>query len=339
MVFELASKDRLIRLALIGCGKVSQDFHLPAVLTNGNFRLTALIDINAENAKALSSRVPYEVAAFDCFTDALPHFDAAIVATSPVSHARLSIELAKQSKHLLVEKPLALTSSDCLLLSEQATASKVVVLASQIRRYMSQNLWFKDILRSGRLGQIKSINIEDGWESPWNSQSDLYDIRQSGGGVLIDYGAHVLDLACWFFGHIDIVEYSDDSYEGVEAECCVKFRTEDGSEGAILLSKLRELRNSIVVTAEKGLVEIGAYQDVRRAPSIVFNYDTRVGRVSKVKAVPMDRLFRSQLDSWLQKINSGQNGLNPENVAWYPEAFDSCYGIRRRFGQPWMNFA
>src|ERR1043166_7433838 len=117
LVAALAAPDRSapagrLRVALIGCGAISQSLHLPVLAGHESIRLAALVDRAIGRAEQLARGygVPLVVAdAADLSSDGI---DAAIIATPAAHHAPCAIDLMRRGIHVLVEKPMALTSAD-----------------------------------------------------------------------------------------------------------------------------------------------------------------------------------------------------------------------------------
>ena len=105
-------RTKPLRVAVIGCGAVSQMFHLPILAGHPNFSLSALVDPNLDVVRALASA--YSVPTVASVLSKLPTdgIDAALVATPACWHAELSIELLNRGIHALVEKPMATSGDD-----------------------------------------------------------------------------------------------------------------------------------------------------------------------------------------------------------------------------------
>jgi predicted dehydrogenase len=101
-----------IRLAILGCGAVTELAHLPALAHLQNVRVALLIDTNAERCERLAAKFSVEHTASDIERH-YDLFDAAIVVLPHSLHARASIKLPAQGKSALVEKPMATTVADC----------------------------------------------------------------------------------------------------------------------------------------------------------------------------------------------------------------------------------
>ena len=129
------------------------------------------------------------------------------------------IDLLQNEIHVLVEKPMALNSGDCQAMIESAKNAGVVLAVGLVRRFYHLERFVKQVIDSMLLGKIIKFDLREGVVFGWPVVSDsIFSKHNSGGGVLIDIGVHVLDLLLWWFGNYETVEYYDDSMGGVEAE-------------------------------------------------------------------------------------------------------------------------
>ena len=249
-----------ISVGYIGCGAVVQRSHLPAIQEIKTLAPSALIDHNRVQADALGGEFNVSMVTSD-LDQALPYFDLAVVATPSVSHYELGKKLLLAGKHVLMEKPLATTFEQGKDLVELAAKNDLILATSLVRRYLPHFRSFKKMMDMQVVGEIQSFLVEEGGVFNWPVQSiDFYDFEKSGGGVLMDNGAHLLDAVLWWFGAADLLEYHDDNRGGVEADCCLDLVLKSGAKGTIRMSRLRQLSNRIVVIGEKGQVamELGS---------------------------------------------------------------------------------
>ena len=173
----------------------------------------------------------------------LDQFDAAVVAVPHALHASIGTGLAEAGKHIFMEKPLATKVADCQRLLAAANASGVTLSVGLLRRYLRIVRWTKALIASGTLGEIRHFDAREGFVFNWDTSTDaILSPGLSGGGVLMDTGAHTLDLIAWWFGTAASVDYCDDAKGGVEADCVVKCKMVSGATGRIELSRTRELQ-------------------------------------------------------------------------------------------------
>ena len=193
-----------IRVALIGCGLIGQKRLLN--LPPGS--VTVACDLDLDRAKKLAAQSPGCLATASV-EEALasPNVDVAMVATVNASLAPLAAQAIKAGKHVLVEKPVAISVKEIDNLISLAKRHKVLVRSGYNHRYHSACLKALELWRSGALGPLMFIRGRYGqggrvgYEKEWRANPKI-----SGGGELIDQGVHLIDLAGIFLGDIASIE-------------------------------------------------------------------------------------------------------------------------------------
>ena len=157
-----------------------------------------------------------------------------------------------------MEKPLATELDQAYQLVNIAEKNNTILSVSLVRRFVNHNLLLKELLSVDLVGEIREVLVEEGAPFNWPVQSvDFYDPEKSGGGVFCDNGAHLVDLLSWWLGPLTLESYFDDSQGGVEAECELSFSTESGATGILRMSRLRHLKNRILIKGSKGSLRMG----------------------------------------------------------------------------------
>src|SRR5262249_3465764 len=156
----------------------------------------------------------------DNYQDIIGKVDAAIVALPNYLHAPVVIDLLRHGIHVLIEKPMALKVTDCDKMLEAASSAGTVLAVGLEYRFFNSSRFTKRALGNNLLGDIRSFDLRLGIIPTWPFATDYLLRKESaGGGVLADFGVHVLDLLLWWLGDYESVEYRDDAVGGVEAEC------------------------------------------------------------------------------------------------------------------------
>jgi predicted dehydrogenase len=193
-----------LRIALIGCGLIGQKRlqNLPP----GS--VTVACDLNPDRASQLATRSP-GCRSTTSHLEAVraSDVDAVFVATLNSSLAPLAADAIRAGKHVLIEKPVGISTREIDELEALAREHKVQVRAGYNHRYHPACLKALELWRSGQLGPLMFIRGRYGqggrvgYEKEWRA-----DPRLSGGGELIDQGVHLVDLAGIFLGDIVKVE-------------------------------------------------------------------------------------------------------------------------------------
>lgn len=191
-----------VRLGLVGCGGNGSGHARRSREVDGA-RMVAFADAREGAARALAAEFPGAYATTDparIFEDS--RVDAVIVSTHHDSHAELAIAAARAGKHLLVEKPLALTVEECRRIEEAVDRSGVRAMVGFKMRYMPlvqevHRLLPRPILLVGQI-------MDNRWADDWWAQDP-----RSGGGNVLSQGVHNFDLLCYLAGAPPTRIYAD----------------------------------------------------------------------------------------------------------------------------------
>ena len=271
-----------MKLALIGCGTVSRECYVPALKRITNHSVEWFVDANLERAKELANKYGQGRVTQD-YKETIASVDAAVVAVPNYLHAPVSIDFLREGRHVLCEKPIATRHSDALLMIEASEKSGTRLGVNLIRRRYQSHRLAKLLLENDLLGDLKQVSCEEGRVYDWNLSSSYFlDRTKAGGGVLVDWGTHVLDTIQWLFdANLDLISYNDDSHGGVEANCEITLtlkREHREIPCQIILSRTRVLPNKVVIDGKNRSLEIddsdptGAYMRV--------NGHLQIGRAS-----------------------------------------------------------
>ena len=250
--------NRPTTVALVGCGAVSEILYAPTLDTLAGEGLTetvALVDPNPERTAKIGNTLSTARCYLDLdtmFAEVTP--DLAIIATPHRFHANLAITCLEKRVHVLCEKPMALTVAECDRMIEAAEKARRVLTVGHFRRFFPSCEIIKSMLEAGLLGSVRSFRFLEGETYSWPAQSASFFKRaEAGGGVLIDAGAHTLDLLLWWLGDVAEVEYEDDdAMGGVEANFRMRLKMVSGAQGLVQLSRDWPLPNRYVIECEKG---------------------------------------------------------------------------------------
>jgi predicted dehydrogenase len=192
-----------MRIGIIGCGLIGQK----RAAAIGDDKIVMVCDSNLERARSLAARVGAR--AVDDWHHVMDSdSEAVIVATSHDSLAPIALAAVEANKHVLVEKPAARNLEELLPVRDAARSRGVSVKAGYNHRFHPGLMAAKKIIDAGSLGPLYYIRARyghggrKGYESEWRCNRAV-----SGGGELIDQGAHLIDLSRWFLGELTL-EYA-----------------------------------------------------------------------------------------------------------------------------------
>lgn len=339
------------RLAVVGCGAVAGERHLPALADLG-WRPYVLVDPYMERASALARRHKVKRVARDVSDLAQEQIEAALVATNAAMHARVALPLLGRGVHLFVEKPLAASIDDARAMVNAAARAPAVLAVGQMRRFLFVNRWVKMLIEHGALGNVERVDVREGEcfhlrRASGNPRaaagtgqfSPAFWDRKTSGGVLPDIGSHTLDTLTWWLGRGKVAGYRDDSLGGVESDALLELEFQSGAVGTVELSRTRTLRNTAILTGNRGRVEVALHRNeiVGISPDdlLLRELDGRNGA-----AMPNERLyhdtFRRELDDWLRAIRgAGVPFVDGASVTPGIDVIDQCYRMRSPLCPPW----
>jgi len=242
----------MIRIALIGCGRIAKRH--AELLGTGQIegaRLAAVCDVQPERAAAFGSR--YGVPSFTGIAELLgaPAIDAVAVLTPSGMHAAHAIEVARSGRHVIVEKPMALTLADAEAMIAAADAAKVELFV------VKQNRFGKLVLGTVRVrwSRDQSYYAQDAWRGTWAQD----------GGVLANQASHHVDMLSWFMGDVESVHArAITALVDIEAEdtAVATLRFRNGALGVIEATNAarpHDMEGSLSILGATGAVEIAGF--------------------------------------------------------------------------------
>jgi predicted dehydrogenase len=234
--------------------------------------------------------------------------------------------------------PLADSADEARAMIAQASRNDVMLLANYQRRLYASNLKVKELLSKGELGEPLAIKYFEGEEFSWPTVSGFYfDTRVSSKGVLLDRGAHVLDLICWWLdAKPKILISENDSFGGREAAARIQFAHKK-CLGEVKLSLLGKIPCVFSIECEQGTIS----GDIYDFQSIILN--TKSGREKRLKFKTNEKYYTDfGYTIVMNFLNVLSNNAYPlvsgEDVLKSLEWIDDCYAVATRFNMPWYDF-
>jgi predicted dehydrogenase len=203
-----------INVAVIGCGKIASSQHIPAYYKNPLSQIKYLVDIIPERARELADKyhVPYTTADFrDILTD--QDIKAVSICTPNQTHAPIAIACLEAGKHVLCEKPAAISFALVRQMQAAAAHNDRILNIGVVNRFNTAVNKIRDMILGDELGKLYHIYCSfrshrsiPGLGGQFTTQS------LCGGGVLIDWGVHFLDLIFYCIGQPEILTVSGEIY-------------------------------------------------------------------------------------------------------------------------------
>lgn len=193
----------MLKIGIIGCGKITEVRHAPEYAENPNCQLVAFFDVVPERAKALAEQ--YGGTAYDSIEALLASdVDAVSVCVANAYHAQTSIQALKAGKHVLCEKPMATTPEDCEAMVAAAKAAGKFLMIGQNQRLAKAHVKAREIIAGGEMGKVITFETHFAHPGPegWTGVRDswFFDKKVASFGVMADLGVHKTDLIHYLTG-------------------------------------------------------------------------------------------------------------------------------------------
>lgn len=255
-----------IRFAVIGAGHIGKR-HAEMIQRNPDAELVALCDALPRERLGIES---YNVPFFQDIQELMHSgidFDVLSIATPNGYHAEHALIGLEHKKHIVVEKPMALSKADCeKIIFKSLTVSRQVFCIMQ-NRYSPPSVWIKKIIDEGVLGDIFMVQIN----CYWNRDDRYY--KAGGwkgklfpdGGTLFTQFSHFIDIMYWLFGDIGDIharfrDFTHKDTTEFEDSGIIHFDFLNGGIGCLNYSTAvwdTNLESSMTIVAKNGSVKIG----------------------------------------------------------------------------------
>jgi predicted dehydrogenase len=333
----VAGREKPLRVAVVGCGAVAERYHLPALVASPDVEVTALVDPSVERASTLARRAN-AAHTLSSHRELAGHIDLAVVAVPNALHESIACDLLAAGVHVLVEKPMARTVAECDRMIAAAAAAQTVLAVGHDFRFFPVARFARDWFAAAPLGPIRRIDVRQSAASRWPSVVPDVLSRKAGGGALITFGIHIVDLLHWWFGDLRVMAYRDDAEGGVEAEVECEFALENGAPVLLELSWLRSMRDTFIVECARGSVEIGIHEPAVVRVSVGGGSSALIGNVPDpaFERAPLRTVFGRQLENVVAAVRGTQGpligGLEGRAAV---AVVEDCYAMRRPLSRPW----
>ncbi|MDP6777495.1 MAG: Gfo/Idh/MocA family oxidoreductase [Candidatus Latescibacteria bacterium] len=202
----------MIRWGVIGAGGFADKRAIPGMLEAGNCRLQAVMVRDVARAEALARKHGAQASYAD--VDSLladPEVDAVYVCTPVHLHREHTVKAAQAGKHVLCEKPLALTAEQGEDMARACAAHDRILMPGFMFRFHTSHIRVKEMIDSGALGQVVSARAQLCFWYPETPDAWRQVRQMGGGGCLMDVGSHCLDLLCYLLGDVTSVAAMQDT--------------------------------------------------------------------------------------------------------------------------------
>jgi UDP-N-acetylglucosamine 3-dehydrogenase len=263
-----------VKYGVIGCGAIAQRRHIPECIANPDSVLIGIAEFNQARCTELGEK--YGVKSFCDHKDLLKmgEIDAVVVSGPNALHASQTIDALNAGKHVLCEKPMAVSRDEARAMIDAAKKNNKYLMIGLNQRLMPPHVRAKEILKTGRLGKVLSFRTAfkhpgpEGW-SVDAAKSWFFRKDQAFMGVTGDLGIHKADLMRWLLdqeftevgGMITTLDKRDPEGNliALDDNAMLTLKTDGGVIGSMILSwtNYGMEENYTVLYCQKGVMSLG----------------------------------------------------------------------------------
>lgn len=335
------------RVAVSGCGAVTQLYYAPALQTlerEGLLRVVAAHDPDVAARRRFCRAFPDARGTDDLGGLVARSPDLLVVASPPRNHAEQTIAALAAGIDVHCEKPLAPTRAEGERMVAAAEAAGRTLTVGMVRRQLPATIAIRRLLASGAIGPLQAVECFEGGPFEWPIRSPAY-FRPENGGVLQDIGTHCLDLLLWWLGPPSTVEYEDDARGGVEANCRISLTFGD-VPATIRLSRDWPQANRYLILGrdgwlswtvndgdhlDHGMAGVGFVADLRLRPTASPSPAPARGRFGS-----FHRAFVDQLCAVVAPSDGGPTAVSGAEALATTALVERCAAERRPMPMPWL---
>ena len=234
-----------LRFGIVGTGNIAHRF-ARAIANVPQAELSAVASRTREKADAFGDEfsVPLRFDSYEAMV-ASDQIDAAYVAVPHAGHAAAAILMMDHGKHVLCEKPMAVTAAEAERMVTCAERNHVFLMEAMWARFVPGTRKVLELIESGVLGEVRGVEAKFCYTMGESEYGHHVLKRENGGGSLLDVGIYGLNFASWYLGeNVAQMDAQADVWRGIDAHTCVLLRYENGAiadlSSAVLLQKPNE---------------------------------------------------------------------------------------------------
>ena len=312
----------MLRIGMIGCGRIAQGAHLAVLTQLRDIEVTALADPDPLRRQAAQQLAP----AAQCFADGAElldksTLDAVVIASSPESHAELAANALRRSLHIYLEKPIATTLEDAAIILDAWKRTSVVAMVGLNYRYHALYLEARRLLNEGTVGNpvaatsvfTSSAAVRDTWRS----------IRSAGGGALLELATHHVDMTHFLLGQTSVeVKAQISSTVGDGASATLAMQLANGVLVNSFFSFGTVDEDRLEIYGDEGLLRVNRHSSTRCHVISIRNQRTRLRQIQasldflsrpralleKRRAVFHEPSYAEAIGAFLRAIRTGEPG-------------------------------
>ncbi len=279
-------------IGIIGCGKIAQVRHLPEYAANPNAKIVGLYDINQERTAQLAQQ--YGATAYATVEELLanPEIQAVSICAANFAHASLTIQALEAGKHVLCEKPMAVTLTECEDMVAAAEKAGKFLMIGQNQRLAKAHAKARELVASGAIGKVLTFRTIFGHGGPETWSVDpgkntwFFDKTKAAMGAMADLGIHKTDMIQYVLGTKVVKTQAvlttldkrgaDGGLIGVDDNAICIYQMENGAIGTMTASwtYYSAEDNTTIIYGTKG--ELRLYDDPKYSVQQIMADGTRI---------------------------------------------------------------
>jgi predicted dehydrogenase len=298
------------KIGIVGLGWIAQVFHLPILTKLPDVEIACVCDHDKTRARALAEK--YGIKRY--YTDynemlSKEELDAVDICTSTDAHKEIAIACLDAKRDVFVEKPIARKLNEASAIADAVKKNKRKLMVGMNHRFRPDTMMLRSFIENKELGKV--FYAKAGWlkrpssEGSWFSQKEM-----SGGGVILDMGIVMLDLALWMTGYPEVVRVSATNYShktSVEDSSVAFLTMKNGSTITIEVSWNFHIENELYycnIYGEQGSGKINPLMIHKEMHSNVVN-------VTPVKTDTSQNALKKSYENELKHFIGSVRGIHP----------------------------
>ena len=303
---EAQAEQKLVRWGVLSAANIGVKAVSPAIIASSNGSLVAVGSRDPQHATEVYSFAP-DVRIYGDYESVIndPEIEAIYVPLPNSLHAEWTIKALEAGKHVLCEKPLAITAAEATSMVEAAHLHQVLLMEAFMYRFHPQIVWSLGQVRSGAIGPVRLVRSSFSFDI--RSRPENIRIQpELAGGSLMDIGCYSINLCCAVYGHAPLTVASRVHVAhpgGVDMATNAVLDFGEGRFGLIDSSFELPSRQIAEIIGETGIITIPVPFTPGTMEAIVFL--TRNGQMSEQKFDRVDQ-YRLEVEHFAECILSGR---------------------------------
>ena len=266
-------KDRKLRIAIVGCGRISKNHFGSIEKHQDNIELVAVCDTNRD--VLTQHETEYKVNGYIKLEDMLKkeELDLVAICTPSGVHPDQVVMSAKHGVHVITEKPMATRWEDGVRMVKACDEAGVRLFVVKQNRRNSTLQLLKRAVTEKRFGKIHMVHLNVFWTRPqdYYDQAEWRGTWEFDGGAFMNQASHYVDLLDWLIGPVDKINAMMSTTRDIEVEDTgvLNIRWRNGALGSMAVTMLtypKNMEGSITILGERGTVRVGgvAVNDIQK---------------------------------------------------------------------------